>query len=147
MGDIAECIFALFLAQRAASPIGELTGFVDMTVQCALNKIVVRDRIAKAERHRRDLRIKDRTGHMADEAVEDFKILPGSVENLHAAFFSDQLQEWTNVQILREGVNKALHTGRRCLHEAKPRPISMFTVELGINADEIAIGQLCAKSL
>ena len=100
MGHVTEGINKLFLAQRAAHPVGKLAGFVNLAANHALDEIVIRDRIAKAECHGSDLCVKDRAGRVADQPIEYFDVLSGRVKHLDPVVRRDQVEEGPNVQIL-----------------------------------------------
>ena len=101
----------MFLGQGTAHPVCKLAGFVDLASQDPLDQIVIGDRVSVAEGHGSDLRIKDRTRGVADQPVEYFNVLTGRMKNLYAIVCGDEIQEWTDVQILGQGVNQAFDVG------------------------------------
>ena len=145
VSDVAKGINELLLGQRPAHPVCELAGFVDLAPQHALDQIVVGNRVAIAERHSRDLCVENWPGRVADQAIEYFDVLTGCVEHFHAIVGRDEVQEGANVQILGKRVDKTFHAGGRSLHKAEFRPIGRFPMELGVNADKVAFGQLSAE--
>ena len=145
VGHVAQGVDQLFRTERAPRPIGELARLVDLPLEHALHEIVIRDRIAEAERHGGDLRVEDRAGGVADQAIEDFKVLPGGVKHLHPVVGGDQVEEGTDVQIFGQWVDQAFHAGRRGLYEAEFRPVCRFPVKLGIDADKVGFSQFSAQ--
>ena len=145
MGHVAEGVDQLLLAERAAHPVGELTGLVDLLLQHPLDEVVVGNRITEPERHCRDLGVENRAGGVADQAVEDFNVLTGGMEDLGLPVGSDQVQEGADIQILGPGVDQALHAGPGGLDQAQFGPVGGLPVKLGVDAHEIGLGEPSAK--
>ena len=145
MGHVAQRVNQLFLAEGAAHPVGKLAGLVDMLAQDALDQVVVGNRIAKAERHGGNLGVENRAGRVADQAVEDFDILPGGVEHLRLPVGGDQIQEGPDIQIFGPGIDQAFNAGGGGLDQAEFRPVSCLPVELGVHADKLGFGERAAQ--
>ena len=138
MGDIGQRVGLLRLAQRAARPVGEARGLVERLARDLAHKRLIADLIAEAADHRRDLRVKERAGKNVALDKEDFKILPGRVEDLHRTFVAEEVIDRVQRQVLGQGVDQdrfARLTGKGHLDQAELGIIRPFTQEFGVDGD------------
>ncbi len=81
VGDVAQRILQLLVAQRPARPVGKARALVDVDLQFLANERIIGDLIAESGRHRRHLGVEDRRRHDA-EIDEDFHVLAAGVKDL-----------------------------------------------------------------
>ncbi len=90
MRDVGDGIIDLALVERTAAPVGEARALIEAVAKQALDQIRIADLLAMPERHRRDLRVEQRVGHLAGEIMDDFEILAAGVEDLQHVLVSDE---------------------------------------------------------
>ena len=95
MGDVGDRIVDLALVERAAAPVGEARALVEAVAEQRFDQVRIADLLAVPERHRRDLRVEQRVGHLAGQIVDDLEILAAGVEDLQHVVVVDQQVEQT----------------------------------------------------
>ena len=132
IGDVAARIAQLLFRKRPTLPISELRGFIDGAFDHPAHQILVRDRIAEPAGHGGNLRVEDRRGHLAHDPDENFKILTGGVEDLHARRIGDQPEQRGKVEILRQGIDQNIEIRIRRLDETEFGPVGGFAMEFSV---------------
>ena len=82
IGHIGDGVADLRLRQRAARPVGEAGGFVEIDPGDSLDELDIGNLLAIAADHRRDLRVEQGLGNEAREAPDDLDVLPRGVKHL-----------------------------------------------------------------
>ena len=93
------------------------------------------------ERHRRDLRVEQRLGHLAGQIVDDLEVLAAGVEDLQRVMVVDQQVEERREVDVRLRIDRRRFLGARNLDEAEVRPIGILAHELSVHGDEGLLGK------
>ncbi len=145
MDDIGQGIDDLALAQRACRPVGEAHGFVDARPGELGGQSLVADGVAEAADHGRDLGVEERAGDPAQHMIENLQVLAGGVEDLEQLRVGQQVEEGREVDAGGERVNGRGVIGPCHLDHAELRPIGPLAHELGVDGDEVGLGDAGAK--
>ncbi|MNS80467.1 hypothetical protein D3C72_1141470 [compost metagenome] len=140
MGHVAQGIDQLRVRQGTSRPVGEAAALVQFLAQHLADQLFIADLIAESGGHGGDLGVEHRLGHGA-QAVEDFDVLTGGVEDLDDRFVAQQGEEGLQVQILGQGVDDRGVRGRSGLDQAQLGPVGRLAHELGVDRDERGLGQ------
>ena len=147
MGDVGDRIVDLALVERAAAPVGEARALVEAVAEQALDQVRIADLLAVPERHRRDLRVEQRVGHLAGQIVDDLEVLAAGVEDLeHLLVLHEQVEQRLEVDI-RLGIDRRRFVGARDLDQAEVGPIGVLAHELGVHGDEGLLGEAVDEGL
>ena len=91
--DVGDRIVDLALVERAATPVGKARALVQAVAEKALDQVRIANLLAVTERHRRDLRVKQRMWHLAGEIVNDLQVLPAGVKDFqHLLIFDEEVE-------------------------------------------------------
>ncbi len=145
VGDIAQRVIDLSLAQRPDRPVGEARRLVHVRLGQPGDQCLVADLITETADHGRHLGIEYRRRHAAHELQEDLQILAGGVEHLHRLRCRQQVQQRRQVHPLRQGVDRRRRIRAGDLHQAQLRPERALAHELGIDGHVRAAGELLAE--
>ena len=101
----------------------------------ALDQLVIGDRFAIAEDHRRHLGVEDRMRQQAGAVPDDLDVLAGGVKNLQHALVGHQLEERGEVDAVGQRVDHDGLLGARQLCHAQQRVIGRLAKKFGIDGD------------
>ena len=110
----------------------------------ALHELVIGDTVTEAADHGRDLRVEDRMRHEIAKVVDNLDILARCMKDLDHLTIGHQLEEWLEVEALRQRIDENLRRRARHLDQAELRPEGGLAQELGIDGDEVRLGELGA---
>jgi hypothetical protein len=138
VGDVGDGVVDLALVERPARPVRETRALVEIVSEHTLDQVRIADLLAIAERHRRDLRVEQRVGHLAGKIVDDLQILSAGMEDLQYVIVPDhQFEQRLEIDIVGLRIDRRSLVGAGDLDEAQVRPIAVLTHELGVDRDEV----------
>ncbi len=147
MGDVAERIVDLPLAQGTQRPVGEPRSLVEARARQPGDQRFVAHLVAETADHARHLGIEHRHRQAAREEVKDLQVLPGGVENLDGLGHIQQPEQRIEVHAVREGIDGGRLVDVRDLHQAQLRPEGALAHELRVDGDEFGAGEAPTKRL
>ena len=146
MRDIANGIFNLPIGQRAASPIGKTRTLVDCDPKPAFDQIGIADLLRLADRHHRNLRVKNRRGRGAGEVEDNLDILTAGVKDFqNFRCFGEQVEQRGHVEPFCQRINRSGLVLVTDLNKAQFRPIGVLAHEFGIDRDKVMFGKPFAQ--
>ena len=145
MGDVGERVGQLALGERAARPVGEARRLVEPHLGDAHDELIVRDLVAIAQHHRRDLRVEQGRGHHATQLHHDLHVLPRGVEDLHHSLVRHQVPEGLHVEPVGERIDDGRASLRGDLDEAELGVVGRLAQELGVHRHEGRVDHLRAE--
>ena len=144
MGDVAQRIVELPLAERPARPVGEARALVQIGLGDPAHQGLVAGLVAIAADHRRDLGVEHRRRDQGGEIVEDFHILSRRVEHLDHVLVRHQFEQRRKIDAVGERIDDrgvlVSVAGLRDLDQAELRPVGALAHELGVDGDEGGLG-------
>ena len=145
MGDVADGVVDLARAQRAQRPVGEARRLVDACLDQLGDQGLVAHRIAEAANHGGDLGVEKRRRQAIHQDGEDLHVLARRMEDLEDFGIGQQVEQGREVDAVGQGVDGARLVRPRHLDQAEARPIGALAHELGIDGDELGVGQAAAE--
>jgi hypothetical protein len=81
-------------------------------------------------------------GGLASQVVDDFHVLPASVEDLqHVLIVDQQVEQRRHVDVLGQRVDRRRFSTIGDLDQAQFGPIGVLAHEFGVNAHEVCLGE------
>ncbi len=144
MGHVRQRIVELLVGKRPPAPVGEARGLVDVDVLHLLHQLVIGHAVAEATHHGCDLGVEDRVRNEVAEMEDDFDVLARRMEHLGHGGIGHQREEGRQIEAFSQWIDNDFKVRARHLDQAQLRPERRFPQELGVDGDEIRLGQLPA---
>ena len=146
MGHIANRIFDLAIGQRPAAPVGKASALVHNDTQPAFHQIGIADLFRLADGHHRNLRIENGVGRLAGKIINNFHILPPSVEDFEDILIvTQQIPQGLKVNPVSQRINRGGFFLIGNLHQTEFGPIGIFAHEFGVDRNEVALRKTLAQ--
>ena len=124
MSDIGERVIELLFGERAAAPVGEAGGLVDLHILDAADQLVIGHAVAKAADHRSHLGVEDRMRDQPAEMEDDLDILPRGMEDLDDIGVGHQREKRSEIEPGRLRIDDHGQVGPGHLDQAELRQAS-----------------------